>query len=66
MRFHGKIQKKNLIFREKIFEFFFGYQRSTSYLGYACDNLGDLGPLVWEEIENAQTVVNPKLKFIYT
>jgi hypothetical protein len=27
---------------------------------------GGLGPLVWEEIENAQTVHKPKLKFIYT
>jgi hypothetical protein len=24
-----------------------------------------LGPLVWEEIDPAQTVVNPNLKFIY-
>jgi hypothetical protein len=33
--------------------------------GSACEKLGGLGPLVLEEIENAQTVHKPKLKFIY-
>jgi hypothetical protein len=31
----------------------------------ACKSLGGLGPLIWEEIENEQTVLNPKLKFIH-
>jgi hypothetical protein len=44
---------------------FLGYHGSTSNLEHACENLGGLGPLVWEEIENAQTVHKPKLKFIY-
>jgi hypothetical protein len=35
------------------------------YRESACEHLGGLGPLVWEEIENAQTVHKPKLKFIY-
>jgi hypothetical protein len=35
-------------------------------LEHACENLGGLGPLVWEEIENGQTVHKPKLKFINT
>jgi hypothetical protein len=38
---------------------------STSNLEHACEILGGLGPLVWEEIENVQTVHKPKLKFIY-
>jgi hypothetical protein len=29
--------------------------------GSACEKLGGLGPLVWEEIENAQTVQNKLL-----
>jgi hypothetical protein len=33
--------------------------------GSACEKLGGLGLLVLEEIENAQTVHKPKLKFIY-
>jgi hypothetical protein len=45
-----------------------GYYGSTSSLEHACENLGGggLGPLVWEEKENEQTVHKPKLKFIYT
>jgi hypothetical protein len=42
-----------------------GYRGFTANLGYACENLGGLGPLVWEEIDPAQTVHKPKLKFIY-
>jgi hypothetical protein len=34
---------------------------SSANLESACKNLGCLGPLVWEEIENGQTVVNPKI-----
>jgi hypothetical protein len=45
--------------------FFFGYRGSAANLGYACKHLGGLGPQVWEEIDPAQTVVNPKLEFIY-
>jgi hypothetical protein len=41
--FMEKIQK---IFREIFFQFFFGYRGSTANLGYACKNLGGLGPLV--------------------
>jgi hypothetical protein len=52
-------------FREKIRKFslklffpnYFWYQRSAANLGYACENLGGLGPLVLEEIENAQTQI---------
>jgi hypothetical protein len=44
------------------FQIFLGYHGSTSNLEHACENLGGLGPLVWEEIENAQTVHKPKLK----
>jgi hypothetical protein len=47
------------------FQFFLGYHGSTSNLEHACENLVGLGPLVWEEIENEQTVHKPKLKFIY-
>jgi hypothetical protein len=35
-------------------------------MGYVCEKLVGLGPLVWEEIENGQTVHKPKLKCIYT
>jgi hypothetical protein len=53
-----KIAKKN--FRKFSVKFFFliffGYPGSTANLGYACEHLGGLGTLVWEEIENAQTV----------
>jgi hypothetical protein len=48
-----------------LFKFFFGYHGSTSNLEHACKNLGGLGTLVREEIENEQTVHKPKLKFIY-
>jgi hypothetical protein len=41
---------------------FGGYQRSAANLGYSCKFFGGLGPL---EIENAQTVHKPKLKFLY-
>jgi hypothetical protein len=43
----------------------FGYRGSATDLGCACKKLGALGPMVWEEIENPQTVVNSKVKFIY-
>jgi hypothetical protein len=53
-----KISKQNFqkIFREILFFNFFGYHGSTSNLDHDCENLGGLGPLVWEEIENGQTV----------
>jgi hypothetical protein len=41
-----------------------GSHGSTSNLEHACEKLGGLGPLVWEEIENVQTVHKPKLQFI--
>jgi hypothetical protein len=50
-----KFQK---IFREFVFQIFFGYRGPTQ-------NVGCLGPLVLKEIDPAQTVVNPILKFIY-
>jgi hypothetical protein len=57
-KFEKKIAKKN--FRKFSVKFFFliffGYPGSTANLGYACEHLGGLGTLVWEEIENAQTV----------
>jgi hypothetical protein len=60
--FHKKIQK---IFREFFFQIFFGYHGSTSNLEHACENLGSLGPLVWEEIENEQTVHKGLAKLLY-
>jgi hypothetical protein len=60
--FKKKILK---IFREIVFQFFFGYHGSTSNLEYACENLGGLGPLVWEEIENEQTVHKGLAKLLY-
>jgi hypothetical protein len=60
------MSKKN--FRKISVKFFFliflSYHGSTSNLEHAGENLGGLGPLVWEEIDNAQTVHKPKLKFI--
>jgi hypothetical protein len=46
-RFHEKNRGKKI---EKKNQSFFGYRGSTANLGYACKNLGCLGPLVWEEI----------------
>jgi hypothetical protein len=66
-----KIQKKNSKKKSEnfpwnfFFQIFLGYHGSTSNLEHACEHLGGLGPLVWEEIENVQTVHKPKLKFIY-
>jgi hypothetical protein len=54
-----KIQKKiPEIFHEFFLNFLLGYRGSVANLGYACKNLGGLGPLIWEEIDPAQTVVN--------
>jgi hypothetical protein len=76
-RFHKKNSKKNhqisfcqkKISKKKIQKIFrelkkIGYRGFTANLGYACENLGGLGPLVWEEMDPAQTVHKPKLKFI--
>jgi hypothetical protein len=62
-----KIYKKFFykIFREFFFQIFFGYHGSTSNLEHACENLGGLGPLVWEEIENEQTVHKGLTKLLY-
>jgi hypothetical protein len=61
-----KFQKKILkIFREIFFSIFFVYRGFTANLGCACENLGGLGPLILKELDPAQTIVNPKLKFIY-
>jgi hypothetical protein len=57
-----KIQKN---FREILFLIFFGYHGSTFNLEYACENLGGLGPLVWEEIENVLTVHKGLAKLLY-
>jgi hypothetical protein len=43
------------------FQIFFGYRGSRSNLESDCKNLGCLVPLVWEEIDPAQTVHKPKL-----
>jgi hypothetical protein len=65
-----KISKKNFkknfrkFFVNFFSQFFLGYHGSTFNLEHACKNLGGLGPLVWEEMENTQTVHKPKLKFI--
>jgi hypothetical protein len=34
------------MFRENFLNVFFGYRCSAANLGYACKNLGGLGPLV--------------------
>jgi hypothetical protein len=62
-----KFHKKNFykIFREFFFQIFFGYHGSTSNLEHACENLGGLGPLVWEEIESVQTVHKGLAKLLY-
>jgi hypothetical protein len=62
-----KLNKKkiNKIFREFFFQIFFSYHGSTSNLEHACENLGGLGPLVWEEIENEQTVHKGLAKLLY-
>jgi hypothetical protein len=53
-KFHKKkFHKVSVTFFVHIF---FGYHGSTSNLEHASENLGGLGPLVWEEIENKQTV----------
>jgi hypothetical protein len=55
-------QKKVIKFSVNIlFQIFFGYHGSIANLVYACKILGCLGPLVLEDIENGQKVVNPKL-----
>jgi hypothetical protein len=61
-KFKKKIQK---IFREILFSNFFGYHGSTFNLEYACENLGGLGQLVWEKIENVQTVHKGLAKLLY-
>jgi hypothetical protein len=52
---------KNFVKKKFIF---FVYRGFTANLGYACENLGGLGPLVGEEIDPAQTVVNPDIEHI--
>jgi hypothetical protein len=47
------------------FQIFVGYPGSTANLGYACENLGILGPLVWEDIKHAQTVHKGLAKLLY-
>jgi hypothetical protein len=55
-------QKKN---PWNFFQIFVDYPGFTANLGYACENFGSLGPLVWEEIENAQTVHKGLAKLLY-
>jgi hypothetical protein len=50
---------------KSFFRIFFGYCGSMSTLEHACENLGGLGPLVWEEIENGQTVHKGLAKLLY-
>jgi hypothetical protein len=74
-KFPKKISKKNFqkkfpkkymkVFRDSFFHFFWLSTFRSQFGGYDLIYLGGLGPLVWEEIENAQTVHKPKLKFIY-
>jgi hypothetical protein len=49
------------------YEFFLGYHGSTSYLENVCEIFfwGGLDPLVWEEIENEQTVHKGLPKLLY-
>jgi hypothetical protein len=63
-----KFHKKKIykIFREFFFQIFFGYHGFTSNLEHACENLGGLGPRVWEEIENEQTVHKGLAKLLYS
>jgi hypothetical protein len=37
---------------------------ATSNMGSVCQIFWGLGPLVWEEIENEQTVHKPKVKLL--
>jgi hypothetical protein len=79
-KFPKKNSKKNIQKKypkkisKKKFQFFFPIsknQKKKSLNSYACnrgsvcENLGGLGPLVWEEIENAQTVVKGLAKSLY-
>jgi hypothetical protein len=53
-------------FSVKFFNFFFGYHGFTSDLEYVIEKFGGgLGPLVWEEIENEQTVHKGLAKLLY-
>jgi hypothetical protein len=72
-RFHGKYllkkspKKNSLNFSWIFFSIFFlpivaGF---TANLGCAFDKFWGLGPLVWEEIENGQTVVKGLAKVLY-
>jgi hypothetical protein len=61
-KFH---KKKFTNFPWFFFHIFFGYHGSTSNLEHACKNLGGLDPLVWEEIENEQTVHKGLAKLLY-
>jgi hypothetical protein len=65
LRQKNHLKKFQKILHEIFFLNIFGYRGCTANLGYACKNLGCLRPLVWQEIETAQTVVIQKLKFIY-
>jgi hypothetical protein len=77
-RLHEKIRKKSQFFFffnfKKIcwkfsvkicFNFFLAIIVSRLIWSMLAKIWGGLGPLVWEEIENEQTVHKPKLKFIY-
>jgi hypothetical protein len=58
-------KKFKIIFREMFLNFFLCLRPSTSNLESACKNLGGLGPLVWEEIDTAQTVHKGLAKLLY-
>jgi hypothetical protein len=61
-----KFQKKNQkIFREIFFSNFFWLSRFHIQFGACLRKFGGLGPLVWEEIENVQTVHRGLAKLLY-
>jgi Kef-type K+ transport system membrane component KefB len=61
-KFEKKIRKFSVKF---FFKIFFGYHGSTSNLEHGCEHFWGLGPLVWEEIENEQTVHKGLAKLLY-
>jgi hypothetical protein len=59
-----KFKKKILFFLGKIKKLFCLNSYACNR-GSACEKCGGLGPLVWEEIENAQTVHKGLAKLLY-
>jgi hypothetical protein len=58
-------KKNQKIFREIFFSIFFWLSRFHIQFGACLRKFGGLGPLVWEEIENEQTVHKGLAKLLY-